>query len=276
MAQAADGTLIDLHGGRDDLDALLRHVTPAFVEIARVLRIARFAAKLGQFGFRVAHDTHRLMRDMVQRGDMAHLSAERTWREMLKAMDTAQPWRFFEVLQRCGALASLLPAVNAAMGEAGATDTATVRRLPVEAHREGPCRPAPETGGVVIGLCPGCRRSGGAAGAAARRSRTGAVARRVLGVRDWPGRRARRSRRLRRRAGGGSIRPPTWSRCARYWMPSRRRLACSMSCCPRATRHAACPRKDCVRRESPAPSSVSDWRPTGVMPLRRRCVRRLC
>ncbi len=122
IAQADDGTLIDPYGGRDDLAAgLLRHVTTAFDEDPlRVLRVARFAAKLGRFGFRVAHDTHRLMCEMAARGDLAHLAAERVWREMLKAMATDQPWRFFEVLQRCGALDALLPLVARTMGVAPA------------------------------------------------------------------------------------------------------------------------------------------------------------
>ncbi len=135
MAQDDDGGLIDPFGGRDDLDeGRLRHVSPAFTEDPlRVIRVARFAAKLGRFGFRVAHDTHRLMKEMVERGDMQHLTAERVWREMIKAMATDQPWRFFEVLQRCGALEALIPRLAAAMGSAGshteAADSAPVAAL---------------------------------------------------------------------------------------------------------------------------------------------------
>jgi tRNA nucleotidyltransferase (CCA-adding enzyme) len=122
MARAEDGSLVDPFDGREDLDAgLLRHVTPAFVEDPlRVLRVARFVAKLGVHGFRVAHGTHRLMRRMVDDGAMAELPAERVGRETLKAMRTPQPWRFFEVLHRCGALAELLPLLDEAMGVAGA------------------------------------------------------------------------------------------------------------------------------------------------------------
>ena len=122
MARDEQGAIIDPFGGRDDLDAgLLRHVSLAFIEDPlRVLRVARFAAKLGRHGFRVAHGTHRLMCQMVARGEMAHLSAERVWREMMRALQTQQPWRFFEVLQRCGAVAQLIPPLAAAMGEVGA------------------------------------------------------------------------------------------------------------------------------------------------------------
>lgn len=135
MAQDGAGKLIDPYGGRQDLDAgLLRHVSEAFVEDPlRVLRIARFAAKLGAHGFRVAHGTHRLLRQMVVEGEMGHLKGERLWREMMAAMRTAQPWRFFEVLHRCGALRVLIPPLSAAMGEvsvhAGAADSAPVAAL---------------------------------------------------------------------------------------------------------------------------------------------------
>lgn len=135
MARAADGTLVDPFGGRDDLDAgLLRHVSAAFSEDPlRVLRIARFAAKLGRFGFRVAHGTHRLLIEMVDAGAMQELTAERLWRETRRALETDRPWRYFEVLQRCGALQQLLPALSNALGEqaahAPAQDSAPIAAL---------------------------------------------------------------------------------------------------------------------------------------------------
>ena len=54
LALDEGGELVDPLGGREDLDAgLLRHITPAFVEDpVRLLRIARFAARLGRWGFR--------------------------------------------------------------------------------------------------------------------------------------------------------------------------------------------------------------------------------
>ncbi len=56
MARAADGSLVDPYGGQRDLDArLLRHVSPAFLEDPlRVLRVARFAARLHHLGSRIA------------------------------------------------------------------------------------------------------------------------------------------------------------------------------------------------------------------------------
>jgi tRNA nucleotidyltransferase (CCA-adding enzyme) len=70
---------------------------------------------------------------MVEEGEMRHLKGERLWREMMAAMRTAQPWRFFEVLHRCGALQVLIPPLSAAMGELAAhadeTDSAPVAAL---------------------------------------------------------------------------------------------------------------------------------------------------
>jgi len=51
MARAADGRLIDPHGGQRDLAArVLRHVSAAFEEDpVRILRLARFAARFADF-----------------------------------------------------------------------------------------------------------------------------------------------------------------------------------------------------------------------------------
>jgi tRNA nucleotidyltransferase (CCA-adding enzyme) len=121
MAMDENGDLIDVCGGRKDLDnRMLRHITNAFCEDpVRLLRVARFAAKLGCWGFRVAHPTHSLMKKMACSDDLLSLSAERVWREMSRAFATPQPWRFFEVLHRCGALHRLLPELAEGM-ESGA------------------------------------------------------------------------------------------------------------------------------------------------------------
>jgi tRNA nucleotidyltransferase (CCA-adding enzyme) len=119
MAKDAAGNLIDPYDGREDLAAgLLRHVTPAFVEDpVRLLRVARFAARFGQWGFRVAHGTYALLRVMAQSEDLRALRPERVWQEMRRALAAPQPWRFFEVLHRCGALRVLIPELAAVLGE---------------------------------------------------------------------------------------------------------------------------------------------------------------
>lgn len=111
MAETAHGELIDPYGGRNDLDqGLLKHVSPAFAEDpVRILRVARFAARFAHYGFRVAHGTNRLMRAMVDNGEVDSLVAERVWAELRKALDTDTPARFFSVLDGCGALERLFP-----------------------------------------------------------------------------------------------------------------------------------------------------------------------
>lgn len=118
IAQGADGTLIDpFHGVRDIQSRVLRHVSPAFAEDPlRVLRVARFAARFAPLGFTVAPQTLALMRDMVDAGEVHHLVAERVWTELRKALASARPSAFLRVLRDCGALAVLLPEVDALYG----------------------------------------------------------------------------------------------------------------------------------------------------------------
>lgn len=118
MAEDADGRLVDPFGGRADLEArLLRHVSPAFAEDPlRVLRVARFAARLAPLGFHVADNTMALMRRMVTDGEVDHLVAERVWQETRRALGEPRPSAFLQTLRACGALAVLLPEVDALYG----------------------------------------------------------------------------------------------------------------------------------------------------------------
>lgn len=116
MARHPDGTLFDPFGGQPDLSAkILRHVGPAFAEDpVRILRIARFSARFPDFT--VATETMTLMRSMVSSGEVDHLVAERVWQELAKGLMETRPSRMFEVLRDCGALARLLPEVEALYG----------------------------------------------------------------------------------------------------------------------------------------------------------------
>ncbi|MCM8613921.1 multifunctional CCA addition/repair protein [Accumulibacter sp.] len=116
IARAADGELIDPHHGIDDLQArVLRHVGPAFSEDpVRVLRVARFAARFADFS--VAAETLDLMQGMVAAGEVDHLVSERVWQELARGLMEERPSRMFEVLRQCGALARLLPELDALFG----------------------------------------------------------------------------------------------------------------------------------------------------------------
>jgi tRNA nucleotidyltransferase (CCA-adding enzyme) len=118
MAEDGDGNLIDPFNGREDLQqGKLRHVSDAFAEDpVRVLRIARYAARFNKWGFRVAHATHKLMKQMVEAGEVDALVAERVWQETENALGEESPSRFFEVLRNCGALARIFPELEQLFG----------------------------------------------------------------------------------------------------------------------------------------------------------------
>ena len=118
MAETPSGEIIDPYGGRRDLEArLLRHVSEAFVEDpVRILRLARFAARYADLGFRVADDTLELMKRMTASGEVDALVPERVWQETERALGESRPDVFFETLRSCGALAKIFPEVDALYG----------------------------------------------------------------------------------------------------------------------------------------------------------------
>ncbi|PZP21559.1 multifunctional CCA addition/repair protein [Pseudomonas kuykendallii] len=118
MAEDDHGQLIDPYHGQQDLQArLLRHVSPAFAEDPlRVLRVARFAARYAPLGFRVAEETQALMRQLAESGELQALTPERSWKEISRALMEPRPDVFVQVLRDCGALAELLPEVDALFG----------------------------------------------------------------------------------------------------------------------------------------------------------------
>ncbi|PSU05863.1 multifunctional CCA addition/repair protein [Photobacterium gaetbulicola] len=118
IAQTNDGSLIDPYQGQRDLKLRqLRHVSPAFVEDPlRVLRVARFAARFAHLGFTVAPETMALMQDMVVAGELSALTPERVWIEWEKSLQSDSPEIFLKVLRQCGALAVIMPELNALFG----------------------------------------------------------------------------------------------------------------------------------------------------------------
>jgi tRNA nucleotidyltransferase (CCA-adding enzyme) len=118
MAETPDGQIVDPFGGRRDLEArLLRHVSPAFAEDpVRLLRIARFMARLAPLGFRVAPETLVEMRRMAEAGEIDALVPERVWAEFVKALAEPAPSAFFRTLRDCGALVRLFPEIERLFG----------------------------------------------------------------------------------------------------------------------------------------------------------------
>ncbi len=116
IAQAEDGSLVDpFHGQRDLQSRIFRHVSPAFAEDpVRILRVARFAARFANFT--VAPETLLLMRQMVATGEVDALVPERVWQELSRGLMESMPSRMFAVLRNCGALARILPELDALWG----------------------------------------------------------------------------------------------------------------------------------------------------------------
>lgn len=105
--------IIDLTGGFDDIrKRRLRHIHDDYFALdpLRVLRMCRFAAQLD---FEIAPETMVLARKMVANGLLNHLTAERVWKELEKALASSHFPLFIEAARACGALKIILPEVDA-------------------------------------------------------------------------------------------------------------------------------------------------------------------
>jgi tRNA nucleotidyltransferase (CCA-adding enzyme) len=118
IAEAADGRIIDPWNGQADIAARqLRHVSPAFREDPlRILRVARFAARFHELGFRVAPETLALMREMAASGELDTLTAERVWKETATALQETRPDVYLQTLRDCGALGIIFPEIERLFG----------------------------------------------------------------------------------------------------------------------------------------------------------------
>ncbi len=119
LAETEEGEVVDCVGGIEDLQArVLRHTSADgfATDPLRVLRTARFLAQLAPLGFVVAESTTSLMADLATRGALDGLTPERVWKELERALAAPEPWRFFEALRACGALARVLPEIDRLWG----------------------------------------------------------------------------------------------------------------------------------------------------------------
>lgn len=114
IAKSDSGQLIDYYGGLSDLkNRTLRHVSDAFEEDPlRVLRVARFRAKLDHLGFTIHPKTFSLMQTLCKGDELLALSSERIWVELLKGLDTSAPDKFIDTLYQCGALQKIMPELD--------------------------------------------------------------------------------------------------------------------------------------------------------------------
>ena len=106
IAQDEEGNFIDPYNGHQDIeDKIIRKVSSAFKEDPlRVLRVARFAAKLKKLEFTIEEGTKTEIKNIVNSGELKTLSKERIWMETHKALETDNPETYFDAINECGAL----------------------------------------------------------------------------------------------------------------------------------------------------------------------------
>ena len=111
IAENQDGELIDPFNGQKDIaNKTLRHVSDAFQEDPlRVLRIARFKAKLSPLDFVISEETKTLINDIVDRGELSSLVPERTWLETEKVLKGVGFNEYFKTLIEFKALEDTYP-----------------------------------------------------------------------------------------------------------------------------------------------------------------------
>ncbi|WP_168868028.1 multifunctional CCA addition/repair protein [Enterobacteriaceae endosymbiont of Donacia vulgaris] len=118
IAQDELGNFYDPYNGLKDIkNRLLKHVSSSFKDDPlRVLRVARFAAKLKYLNFRIHDNTLKLMKVMSHSGELLYLKPERIWKETYIALQSAHPHVFFQILKKCNALSVIFPEINKLYG----------------------------------------------------------------------------------------------------------------------------------------------------------------
>lgn len=126
MAEDEHGNIIDYFGGQQDLkDKWIRHTSSAFAEDPlRVLRVCRFAARLG---FDIHPETIKLIKTLVDSGELSYLTPERVWIETEKALKLKDSWLYFEVMINCESLEIVYPELHNLIG----------KTQPIKYHPEG-------------------------------------------------------------------------------------------------------------------------------------------
>ncbi|PYE38212.1 tRNA nucleotidyltransferase [Psychrobacter fozii] len=120
-----NGDVIDYYGGLADIKSkTLRHVSSAFSEDPlRVLRTARFYGRYYDLGFSIAEDTLNLMRQLVDSGELSHLSSERIWQESSRATMQLSPQVYWQKLFEIGALSEYFEPLHHAWADTQIRET---------------------------------------------------------------------------------------------------------------------------------------------------------
>ena len=100
IAKDASGNLIDPFNGIDDIkNKIFRHVSDAFSEDPlRAIRLARFRTYDHLKEFTITDETKKLLRKIVDSGEIGKLSENRIWTETERALASSNPNIYFETL----------------------------------------------------------------------------------------------------------------------------------------------------------------------------------
>lgn len=102
--------IYDPFGGQIDIqNKILRHVNLQ-ADPLRIFRIARFMARFGP-GWVVAPETVKYCQEMPD-DEIGSISYERVWTEIIKALNTDHPRRFFDFLHHVNKLHIFLPEIS--------------------------------------------------------------------------------------------------------------------------------------------------------------------
>lgn len=104
--------IIDNHNGFQDLRNGIIRIIDKEHFIEDPLRILRFCRFLATLDFKAYPETLTIIKQMVKDGMLNHLTSERIWKEMEKALQpNANSRKFFEVMNEIGALEIVLPEI---------------------------------------------------------------------------------------------------------------------------------------------------------------------
>ena len=104
--------IIDNHNGFQDLRNGIIKIIDKEHFIEDPLRILRFCRFMATLDFKADTETLTIIKQMVKDGMLNHLTSERIWKEMEKALQpNANSRKFFEVMNEIGALEIILPEI---------------------------------------------------------------------------------------------------------------------------------------------------------------------
>ena len=100
IARDSDGKIIDPFNGLNDIkNKIFRHVSDAFSEDPlRAIRLARFHTYEHLKDFKIDSITIKLIKAIVDSGEIANLSTDRVWVETELAIKSKIPNKFFEII----------------------------------------------------------------------------------------------------------------------------------------------------------------------------------